>query len=163
MAMTVPVVRVGVAAIIIDAQGRMVMGVRKGSHGSGTWQFPGGHLDVGESWFACAERETLEETGLQVKAEKFLTVTNDVFDPKNKHYITIFVVCKRVNETQEPIIMEPEKCEGWSWKTWSDVRRLMTGDESKEGEKDQQQQQQQKFFLPIVNLLRDHPDIESLI
>ncbi len=31
----VPVVRVGVAAVVQDAQGRMVMGIRKGSHGEG--------------------------------------------------------------------------------------------------------------------------------
>jgi hypothetical protein len=30
-----PVVRVGVAAVVRDAQGRMVVGVRKGSHGDG--------------------------------------------------------------------------------------------------------------------------------
>jgi hypothetical protein len=39
---TSPVVRVGVAAIVQDAQGRMVVGVRKGSHGEGwcQWSFP---------------------------------------------------------------------------------------------------------------------------
>lgn len=74
---------------------------------TGTWQFPGGHLEVGESWFACAERETLEETGLVVKAEKFLTATNDIFDPAGKHYITIFVLCKRVDENTEPEVCRP--------------------------------------------------------
>jgi ADP-ribose pyrophosphatase YjhB (NUDIX family) len=56
---------------------------------------------VGESYFACAERETLEETGLVVRAEKLITLTSDVFSP-TKHYITIFVLCRRVDETQEP-------------------------------------------------------------
>ncbi len=32
-----PVVRVGVAAVVRDAQGRMVMGIRKGPHGGGWW------------------------------------------------------------------------------------------------------------------------------
>jgi hypothetical protein len=48
--------------------------------------------------------------------------------------------------------MEPEKCESWSWKSWADVRAVIAGD-----------QEQAKVFLPIVNLLRDHPDIEGLI
>lgn len=56
---------------------------------------------MGESYFACAERETLEETGLVVKAEKLLTLTNDIFSSE-KHYITIFVLCQRVDDTQEP-------------------------------------------------------------
>lgn len=50
----------------------------------------------------CAERETLEETGLSVKGLKVLTVTNDVFEDDDKHYITIFVVCKLLDEEQEP-------------------------------------------------------------
>lgn len=115
------------AAIISDGQGRVVIGVRKStSHGtgmyqylppnnrvcahqkSGQWQFPGGHLEMGESFFACAERETLEETGLVVKAEKMIAATNDIFDPKSKHYITVFVKCRRVDETQEPVVSVPE-------------------------------------------------------
>ncbi|KAK4231681.1 Nudix hydrolase 1 [Podospora fimiseda] len=147
--MASPVVRVGVAAVIQDNKGNVILGVRKGSHGSGTWQFPGGHLEVGESWFACAERETLEETGLVVKAERFFAATNDVFE-EGKHYITLFILCKRVDESAEPEVLEPHKCESWSWKSWSDVRGLTEGDE-------------QKVFLPIVNLFKDHPDIESRV
>ena len=69
--------------------------------GPGQWQFPGGHLEVGESYLACAERETLEETGLAVRAEKVVGLTNDIFGP-TKHYITIFVLCRRVDERSEP-------------------------------------------------------------
>jgi len=71
---------------------------------AGQWQLPGGHLEMGESFFSCAERETLEETGLVVKAEKVIAATNDIFDPKSKHYITVFVKCRRVDETQEPVV-----------------------------------------------------------
>ncbi|KAK3901380.1 NUDIX hydrolase domain-like protein [Staphylotrichum tortipilum] len=146
-----PVVRVGVAAIVRDAQGRMVMGIRKGAHGGGQWQFPGGHLDVGESYLACAERETLEETGLVVRAEKMVGLTNDIFGP-TKHYITIFVLCRRVDEWQEPKVMEPDKCEGWDWQSWSDVRAVIAGEHGTT-----------KVFLPIANLLRDCPGIEALL
>ncbi|KAK4166324.1 Nudix hydrolase 1 [Cladorrhinum sp. PSN259] len=151
-ASSAPVVRVGVAAVIQDGKGNIVLGVRKGSHGAGTWQFPGGHLEVGESWSDCAERETLEETGLVVKAERFLAATNDVFDPAGKHYITIFMLCKRIDENAEPQVLEPHKCESWSWKSWSDVRGLV-----------QDEHGGQKVFLPIVNLLKDHPDIDSRV
>ncbi len=37
MTTQIPTVRVGVAAVVNDAQGRMVMGVRKGQHGGGEW------------------------------------------------------------------------------------------------------------------------------
>jgi 8-oxo-dGTP diphosphatase len=62
---------------------------------------PGGHLEYGEEIFACAERETLEETGLQVRAVKMMTVTNDVFD-EGKHYITLFVKCEMEDPDANP-------------------------------------------------------------
>lgn len=69
---------------------------------AGQWAFPGGHLEFGESYAECAERESLEETGLKVKAVKTAAFTNDVFASENKHYITIFVLCEREDRTQHP-------------------------------------------------------------
>lgn len=57
---------------------------------------------MGETPFACAERETLEEAGVHVKAEKLIGLTNDIFDPQSKHYITLFVACRLVDESQQP-------------------------------------------------------------
>lgn len=71
---------------------------------TGTLQFPGGHLEVGEDYLECAERETLEETGLKVKAVKALAFTNDIFDAEKKHYITIFVSCRRNDEQKQPVV-----------------------------------------------------------
>jgi 8-oxo-dGTP diphosphatase len=52
----------------------------------------------------CAERETLEETGLQVKGRKVVHVTNDVFSDLGKHYITIFVVCEMLDQGAQPAV-----------------------------------------------------------
>jgi 8-oxo-dGTP diphosphatase len=49
-------------------------------------------------------------------------------------------------------VLEPEKCECWVWKSWSDVRAVIAG---KHGET--------KVFLPILNLLQDYPGIEALM
>jgi 8-oxo-dGTP diphosphatase len=118
------IVRVGVAAIIwrpsLDTQTGMtatkiLMGKRKGSHGAGTWSFPGGHLEWGESVAECAGRETEEETGMPRKDFVFtpLTFTNDVFMVENKHYITLYTHAQWASV--DPRIMEPEKCEEWRW------------------------------------------------
>ncbi len=69
---------------------------------TGTWGFPGGRLEFGEEILACAARETLEETGLAVEALKLVAVTNTVFHDENAHYITLYVVCRRREETQQP-------------------------------------------------------------
>lgn len=68
----------------------------------GQWGFPGGRLEYGEEIFHCAERETLEETGLQVQAIKSVAVTNTVFALEKLHYITIYVICERLREDEQP-------------------------------------------------------------
>lgn len=130
--------KIGVGVAIHDKQGNVVMGVRSGSHGAGTYlfpllyttpkienssckavyvlyfcwcwlvfnagthQFPGGHLEYGESFADCAIREVREETGLEVGDVKFLTATNDVMADEGKHYVTVFVTCVIVGENKVP-------------------------------------------------------------
>lgn len=110
--------RVGIGVVIIK-DGKVLFGKRKNAHGAGAWACPGGHLEFGESWEDCARREVLEETGLEVGAVRFGTVTNDIMESDEKHYITICMVAEYVSG--EPRILEPEKCEGWEWFDWDDL------------------------------------------
>lgn len=123
--------KVGVAVIIIR-DNQVLMGKRLGAHGSHTWNFPGGHLEYGESIEVCGKREVLEETGLIVRNIKLGPYTNDIFDTEGKHYITLFTLA--TNPIGEPQIMEPDKCTQWSWFSWDDLP--------------------QPLFLPIQNLLK---------
>ena len=61
------VVQVGVGVLVLR-DGRVLLGLRRGAHGAGTWALPGGHLEFNETVAACATRETLEETGLQLRS-----------------------------------------------------------------------------------------------
>ncbi|KAF9872448.1 NUDIX domain-containing protein [Colletotrichum karsti] len=141
--------RVGVAAVIQRKDGRIVVGKRESSHGSGTWQLPGGHLELKEGIFECAVRETEEETELKVRATKIIGVTNDVFEESGKHYVTLFVRCEMLDEAAEPKNLEPEKCSGWYFKTWQEVRDIKSGDGG------------MKLFLPLAHLVEENPDIEN--
>ncbi len=113
---------VGVAAIIIK-NNKVLLGKRKGAHGSGCWAFPGGHLEFNESIEDCAGREVFEETGLMVKNIQFSTITNDFFKDDNKHYVTLFVTCK--HEQGISRIKEPDKCEKWEWFHWNTFPKPM--------------------------------------
>ena len=108
---------VGVAVIVIK-NGKVLLGKRKGAHGSGSWAFPGGHLEFNESIEDCAKREVLEETGMSIKNFRFATITNDLFHQSNKHYVTLFVVCEHENGI--PGVKEPDKCEEWDWFYWNE-------------------------------------------
>ena len=114
----IPKVGVGV---IIRKDNKVLLGKRKGSHGKGTWAFPGGHLEFQEELDSCVRRETQEETSISVKNIKFATITNDIFKEENKHYITIFMVCDW--ESGEVKNMEEDKCEKWEWFEWSNLPR----------------------------------------
>ena len=39
---------IGIAVMVVK-EDRVLLGKRKNSHGSGTWAFPGGHLEFNES------------------------------------------------------------------------------------------------------------------
>ncbi|KAJ3134004.1 hypothetical protein HDU90_005352 [Geranomyces variabilis] len=133
-----PVVRVGVGAFVVRADGKFLLGLRASSHGAGTWQLPGGHLEVGESWGECGAREVLEEAGVKIGTPTFVAVTNDVFDPTNKHYITIFVKANCLDAEPVAQVLEPEKCKCWEWVDWEEV----FGSESR----------YRPLFLPMTHL-----------
>lgn len=114
-----PLPRVGVAVIIVR-DGLVLVGRRLGgTHGHETWQFPGGHLEFGESIAHCAVREAAEETGLEVFVTAYGPFTNDRFEAAGKHYVTLFVLADAPLGT--PRVLEPEKCAEWRWCAWDAI------------------------------------------
>ena len=110
--------RVGVGVMVVK-DGMVLLGKRKNAHGDGTWNFPGGHLEFGESLEQCAAREVLEETGLEIGNIKPAALTNDVFENEKKHYITIIMQAEILHGSVEN--KEPHKCEEWKWFDLNDL------------------------------------------
>lgn len=130
--------KVGVAIIVIK-DSRVLLGKRTGSHGSGTWQFPGGHLEYGERVEDCAKRELFEETGLTIRHLRSGPYTNDFFKAEQKHYITLFVIADY--DSGVLTVKEPKKCEKWAWFNWSQLP--------------------EPKFLPIRNLIKQNFNLKD--
>ncbi|MFD5563813.1 NUDIX hydrolase [Kitasatospora griseola] len=62
----------GIAAAIVVQDGRVLMVQRRVAEGELSWQFPAGEIEAGETPEEAAVRETAEEVGLTVKAERLL-------------------------------------------------------------------------------------------
>lgn len=101
---------VGVA-VLVERGGLWLLGQRRSEHGFGDWCFPGGHLEWGEDFAACAQRETWEETGLILSHIKTLGAVNSLF-PNQRHYVTVFV---SGHAEGAPQILEPDKIAAWDW------------------------------------------------
>jgi len=65
-----PTPKVDVRAVVFREERLLLVRERR----SGRWTFPGGWADVGDTPSLAAERETLEESGYRVRAEKVLAL-----------------------------------------------------------------------------------------
>lgn len=119
---------------------RLLLGKRISAHSENAWQFPGGHLEFGETVEACARREVGEEVGITIRNILPCGYTNDVFIDADKHYVTLFVSSDY--DAGELTVMEPDKCEQWKWFHWNSLP--------------------EPLFLPIRNFLKQYPDLHVL-
>lgn len=103
--------KVGIGVMVMK-EGKVLLGKRISSHGTGEYAWPGGHMEHMESFEGCAKREVREETGIEIKNIRFVRLMNlKQYAPK--HYVDIGLAADW--ESGEPQVMEPEKCESWAW------------------------------------------------
>jgi 8-oxo-dGTP diphosphatase len=108
---------VGASAVIARGD-RVLLGRRRGAHGAGTFAFPGGKPRPGESPADAVAREVLEETGLVIESANPITWTNEIFPERGLHFVTLHYLAT-VSGHAEPAVLEPDKCDGWDWYSWS--------------------------------------------
>lgn len=109
--------KVGIGVLVFK-DGKVLLGLRKNSHGSDQYGGPGGHLEYGETMEETALREIAEECGIQVKNLKLLC-TSDLLTYYPKHYLDVGFSAEWVSG--EPQVLEPEKCGGWGWYDVNDL------------------------------------------
>ena len=113
--------KVGVG-VIVEKDGKILLGERLVSHGAGTWMIPGGHLEFGVTFEECAKREVEEETGLtDIEVVGLISIYNE--RDYGKHYVNLGVLTKW--KSGEPIAAEPENSGEWHWHDPKDLPENM--------------------------------------
>lgn len=130
---------VGVATLVWH-QGKLLLGERVNSEGGNCWQFPGGHLEYAEDVLSCAMREVHEEVGIETHQLKPVGYSNQAFINNTHHYVTLFVSAQLLRG--KPEVREPEKCRCWQWFAPDQLPAPL--------------------FTPIINLLKECPDLSDL-
>ena len=135
------VLRPGIGVGVLVWRGRqLLLGQRIMQQRQTCWQFPGGHLEVGESVIECATREVFEEAGISIRAARHLDYTNRAFNVGSRSYLTLFVSCEYASGGVT--VKEPDKCQHWQWFDYPVMPSPL--------------------FAPIEILLSQHKDLYSL-
>jgi 8-oxo-dGTP diphosphatase len=99
---------VGAAAVILEPDGRVLL-VRH-TYGRFNWDLPGGASDPGESVVETALRETREETGLEVVAER---MTGIYYRTENDSHHFVFRCRVDGDRVPRPSSDEISDCAYW--------------------------------------------------
>ena len=98
--------------VYVRKKGKLLLGLRKGGYGAGTWGAPGGKMEMWETPEECALREVREETDLAIANLKLIGVVDDQDRSNGTHYVTISYLADW--KSGEPV-SEPGKFEKWRW------------------------------------------------
>ena len=73
------IIMASASVLILNKEGQLLLQKRKDN---GYWGYPGGSMELGESFEETARREALEETGLKIKSLQLF----DIISGKKSHY-----------------------------------------------------------------------------
>jgi ADP-ribose pyrophosphatase len=108
--------RVAVGAVVFH-QNKVLLVLRNKPPAKGVWAIPGGSVELGETLQVAAEREVLEETGLQVRAGQvihtFDVIERDEAGRVRYHYVIVDLLAEPVDPTQPLYPADDVKDAAW--------------------------------------------------
>ena len=117
---------VGVGAIIVDSQGRLLLAKRgpKAKNERGLWEFSGGSVELGETLAEALRREMREELGIEIVVGGLLDVVDHILKEEGQHWVSPTFICTILSG--EPVIREPEKCAEIGWFHTNEIPEKLT-------------------------------------
>ena len=116
--------RVGVGVLLVDAQGRVLLTLRKCSPEAGCWSIVGGKVDFLENLEQCAVREAREEAGVEVELLRLLCVTDHALPNEGQHWVAPAYLGRIVSG--EARNCEPDKTQEVKWFALGSVPKTLT-------------------------------------
>ena len=113
--MTETTTKPGISAAIITSEGRVLMVRRRVKEGELSWQFPAGGIEPGETPEQAAVRETLEETGVKVEAERLI---GQRVHPKTGREMS-YTACRVVDG--EAHVADADELDAVAWVTLAEI------------------------------------------
>lgn len=106
---------VGVGAVVFNDKQEVFLSLRgpNATNEAGTWEFPGGKVDFGETLETAIVREFFEEYGMVIELRGLLTVADHILPEEQQHWVSPTFLGKHLSG--QPEIREPAKCAGIGW------------------------------------------------
>lgn len=106
---------VGVGTIIVNDTGQLFLAKRgnEAKNERGSWEFPGGSVEFGETLAQALKREMREEYGVEIEVGELLDVADHILPEEGQHWVSPTFICRIVSG--QPKIAEPEKCAAIGW------------------------------------------------
>lgn len=123
---------VGVGAVIINKEGKFFLAKRGplAQNEPGTWEFPGGAMEFGETMEETVKREVKEEFGISIKPLKVMLPINHLIPKEKQHWVALGYFSKLVSG--KPKILEPKKCTQIGWFSLEEISKLKLSIASKQ-------------------------------
>ena len=104
---------IGVGAVILDDQGRILLVLRKRHPEANTWSIPGGKVELFEHLEDAVIREIGEEVGVHIQVERLLCTAETIDRDLGEHWISAIYMSSIVEGT--PSNREPDALSDLQW------------------------------------------------
>ena len=107
-----PVAGVGV---VVFKEGRILLIKRGKEPNKGKWSIPGGGIELGETIYDAARRETREECSIEIEIERVLDTADNIIrdgEGRIKYHYTIIDLISRYKGGEIKAQSDAEEC-GW--------------------------------------------------